>query len=331
MYAVWRCFLKTGRCSVSVCDNRAERLKEITEKYDVDERHSSFDDVDLERYDGVVVCAPANFHVPMSRKVLEAGTGLLCEKPLSVDMDGVEEIIELSERPGAVAGVAFVRRHMPHYEMLHDIVTSGEIGVPKTIAVVGGQHYPKYRPDYKEIYYARPETGGGLIIDGMGHFLNLMEWMVGEESEVSCFYDNQVLDTKAVEDTVSMTLRYKENQAIVSLCCNQFQFHDSETVEIAGTKGYVRMAQKFISLNPWRWAVTVGICKGLDGHWEEKEFPTQERDLSYVRQAGMFLDAVEGKGSVATSIREAAQALRICLLAKKSYREKRIFDADAPL
>jgi len=323
-----RCFLKTGRCIVSVCDTRTQRLNELRKRYDIEKTYLNFDDVNLTAFDAVVVCVPANLHVAMSKKVLGAGAHLLCEKPLGTSMNGVEELIELAEKSGSVAGVAFTRRHIPDHEELRRIAMDGEIGEVKMITVIGGQHFPKYRPDYKEIYYAKPEMGGGAIIDIMGHYVNYLEWILGEESEVACFYDNLVLDTKDVEDSVLMSLRYKQGP-MATISINQFQFDDFELVEIAGTKGSARLHQKVIRLNPRTWETTISICKGIEANWEEKGFPHQERDLAYIRQADHFLDAVEGSCRVRSTLREGAQALKVCLLARKSYDEKKIFRTDA--
>ena len=323
-----RCFLKTGRCVVSVCDTRAQRLNELQERYDIDKTYANFNDVDLTAFDAVVVCVPANLHVAMSRRVLEAGAHLLCEKPLGISMDGVEELIKLAEKSGSVAGVAFVRRHIPHQEELRRIAAEGEIGEVKMITIVGGQHYPKYRPDYKDIYYAKPEMGGGAMIDIMGHYVNYLEWILGEESEVACLYDNLVLDTKDVEDSVLMVLRYRQGP-MATVSVNQFQFDDFELVEVAGTKGSARLHQKIISLHPRRWETAIGICKGIEENWEEKRFPQQERDLGYIRQADHFLDAREGGCRVRSTLRDGAQALKVCLLARESYDKKKIFGTDA--
>ena len=75
---------------------------------------AGWDSLDLSQFDGVVICAPAPFHVPMASRCITEGVPVLSEKPLSHAWDGVEELIELSEGPIAPpSGVAYVRRYHP--------------------------------------------------------------------------------------------------------------------------------------------------------------------------------------------------------------------------
>ena len=56
---------------------------------------------------------------------------------------------------------------------------SGRFGRPVQLVAVCGQHFPTYRPAYREIYYRDRATGGGAIQDAITHVLNLGEWLIG--------------------------------------------------------------------------------------------------------------------------------------------------------
>ena len=58
----------------------------------------------------MVICAPAHLHVPIARDILKAGTHVLTEKPLSVSLEGVDELKRLRDESGLVVSVAFTLR-----------------------------------------------------------------------------------------------------------------------------------------------------------------------------------------------------------------------------
>lgn len=45
--------------------------------------------------DAAIVCTPNHTHVSISKRLLEAGIHVLCEKPISVDVEGGEELVRL--------------------------------------------------------------------------------------------------------------------------------------------------------------------------------------------------------------------------------------------
>lgn len=48
--------------------------------------------------DAAIVCTPNHIHVPISKELLDGGLHVLCEKPISVDVAGGQELVLLSSR-----------------------------------------------------------------------------------------------------------------------------------------------------------------------------------------------------------------------------------------
>ena len=106
-----RCFLKTKRCRVSVCEPRSEKLKEIKQEYPIKDAFKDFTAVNLRNFDGVVICTPPNLHIPMAQRCADEGVHFLLEKPLSLNLKGIEELKATIKNKGIVAGVAYVYRN----------------------------------------------------------------------------------------------------------------------------------------------------------------------------------------------------------------------------
>src|SRR5581483_1671405 len=125
----------------------------IAERYGVARAHADLAAALAEPPDAAVVCTPAHLHVPMAQQLAEAGVHMLIEKPLSTNLDGIERLRQTVAEKILVVGVAYVYRCHPHVRALREAIRSARFGRPVELVVVSGQHFPTYRPAYRDIYY----------------------------------------------------------------------------------------------------------------------------------------------------------------------------------
>lgn len=305
-----RCFIATGRAEVAICEPREARRAEVAERYPLVGAYRLLDEAPLDEFDCLVVCVPAHLHVPMAMRGLEAGCHLLIEKPLALTLGEAEEMAEAAESAGTVVGVAYTYRSMPFLQDMKRAVEEGHIGPVRQAVAVWGQHFPLYRPDYKQIYYRSPETGGGALQDAATHIINYMQWVLGLERTVYCAAEHLVLEGVEVEDTVAIVCKYP-GRAISTICLNQFQWNNDGLIELAGEAGTVRFV-----------AAQMRLSLYTDGEWRDTEYHC-ERDDYYIWQAHNFLDAIEGKGSVLCTVRQALETVRTVVAAQRSWDEGR--------
>ena len=93
-----RCFDQTGRASISVCEVNEELRDRVVKKYGATDAFSDLASAIASQPDVAVVCTPANLHVQMATQLADAGVHVLCEKPLSVELDGVENLVQTVDR-----------------------------------------------------------------------------------------------------------------------------------------------------------------------------------------------------------------------------------------
>lgn len=308
-----RNFLKLEGVRCSMVEPIPEKLERLKRTYKVARIYSDFEEVDFGTFDAAVICTPPNLHIPMALKTVRSGCHVLVEKPLSHTLDGVDDLIQAVESKGVVAGVAYVYRHHPGLERVKTLLEEGTIGTVLIAIVKAGQEFPRYRPDYRNIYFARRAMGGGAILDAASHMLNYVEWCLGEVSEVCCFYDRMKLDVET-EDTAILLLRCRRNRAMVEIHENLFQKHNHLSMDFIGSEGTI----------VWEHAEgRIGLFRSEEEGWQYEAFPC-ERDDSFVRQAQNFVAAIRGTEPIRTTIPEAAQTLKVCLWAKESYDTGRI-------
>jgi predicted dehydrogenase len=313
-----RGYLKTERATVSVVEPNRERREEVMTEYALDRAFDDLADAPLADFDLAVICAPAHVHIPIMKTCINADLPFMVEKPLSVTMDGVDEALAAAQSKGVEARVGYIRRVSGETQALYEAVQAGKVGTLKLAYMNASQEFPKYRPDYRETYYARPEMGGGAILDCASHFIDLLIWLMGEAQAVSCMYDRLALEGTETEDTCLITIHFKSG-AMATLTVNQFQKRNTSTIEMIGTNGNLMLDFS-----------TLKFTDDDSGTWkEEKDYmegmaPMVAHEARFALQANAMLDAIEGKDCCLATLDEARENLRIALAAKQSWDEKRI-------
>jgi predicted dehydrogenase len=306
-----RCFAATGRASVSVCETNDEVRQRVAAAYAVAEGFAQYDAALAARPDIVVVATPAHLHVSMARAAVQAGAHVLIEKPLSTSLDGVDELIDAVQHAGVTASVAYVYRAHPALAAMRAAIESGRIGTPVELVAVSGQHFPLYRPAYRDIYYKDRATGGGAVQDALTHVVNAGQWLVGPIDRLVADVDRQVLDGVSVEDTAHVIARHGAVMASYSL--NQHQAPNESTITVIGEVGTARFEYHE---SRWRWMTEPG------GAWHDEPAGPLERDTLFVRQADAFLNAVEGKSPPACTLDEARHTLAANLAILRSAERR---------
>lgn len=306
----FRCFRNTRRADVAGCDTNPALRERLRDQYGA----VAYESLDAAfaghtPWDAVVICTPAHTHVTLALQALEQGCSVLIEKPLSCTLEGTDALQAKARATSKPVAVAYVYHSMPALSQAREFLLSGALGPILQISVTAGQHFPDFRPAYREIYYNRHETGGGAIQDALTHLVNAVEWIAGPATHAYCQAAHLALDGVTVEDTVSVTARH--GTAIATYCLNQFQIPNETTLAFHCEKGSLK-----VELHEQRWAV---YARGASA-WEYRPAPAPDRDHFFTTQANSFLDAIEGKPHNLCSLDEAIQTLKFNIAALESAR-----------
>lgn len=319
-----RCFQKTGRGEVAGCDPNSEIRKTIEETYGV-KTHADFEAALLDDCDTVVICTPPPLHIPMALKALRAGKHALIEKPLAVDLQDVPELVAAHRASDLQVAVAYVQHAYPYLQEAREFLQSGELGAIKHVTFAGGSHFPSGRPahtaHYSETYFARRETGGGVIQDAITHTANFVESVIGPTESLYCDCAHQALPRVEIEDTVNITARHGD--VLVSYALNQFQAPEDGTLHFHTAAGSVK-----IEYHRQRW----GVFRLGAPEWEWHDCAVPHRDSHFEAQAHAWLDLIEGKPSWVCSLDAAIQTLRFnqAALASADTQQRVVLDTLFP-
>jgi len=304
-----RCFQSTERVDLSICELNAELRNEVGDRYEISKRFDILETALEQKPDAALIAAPAHLHIPLAQTCAEAGCHLLIEKPLSTSLEGIDALRGFITQEKLIASVAFVFRAHPVIRAMKDAIDSGTFGCPLQVVTISGQHFPTYRPAYREIYYNNHASGGGLIQDGLPHTMNAVEWLVGSTTQIMADAAHLKLEGVEVEDTVNVLTRHGE--VLGSFSSNQHQAPNETTITVICENGTARFEYH---RNRWGWQ------KEPEGDWEYEEF-TIGRDDLFTHQANAFLDAIEGNAEPACTIAEAEHTLKTCLAILKTSQQ----------
>jgi predicted dehydrogenase len=149
---------------VAVCDQDPNRLSRCAEKWGVVATFRDAHQMLAEtRPDIVSICSPDSTHYELLRAVLSSPgvQAVFAEKPLAVELDQANEIVEEADRRGVLLAVNYSRRYSNSYFELRQLLDAGGIG--EILAVSG--------------YYTK-----GIIHNG-SHWIDLARFLLGEMVE----------------------------------------------------------------------------------------------------------------------------------------------------
>lgn len=314
----------TGRVQLAIVEPDPGRRAEAAEMFGITEAYERIENVDLTSFNLAVICAPANVHVALISHCARAGLNFLVEKPLSVTMDGVDEALALVKSANLLARVGYVRRVADEVIALRDQILAGKIGTLKLAYLNSSQDFPKYRPDFQHTYYARPEMGGGAILDAASHLFDLLIWLMGKPTDVSCMFDRLVLQGTDTEDTCLVTIRFQSG-AMATVTINQFQKPNIARFEFIGTAGNLQLEHSTLTFADDDSGSVKESRNYMDGL-----VPTEAHQARFRMQADAMLDALDGKPCWLATLEDARENLKIALAAKQSWIEKRIVSLEGP-
>lgn len=293
-------------CSIAEMNPRTR--DRVAGEYPVAASYADYREADLASFDGVVICVPADLHVPIASEVVRAGTHVLTEKPLAMSLDGIEELKRLRDANHVVVSVAFTLRSDPIIAEAKRRIRDADVGPIRFATYKAGQYWPRMRKDYPPAYAQKRESGGGAIPDHLVHVINYLEWFFGPPVEVSARQWRLALEDIRTEDSAHVVLRFAGGEiAVLSICL--FQQDTGVALEIIGDDGTLRTRLD---------AETLEIYRSSSEAWMPGDARAAERDDVFLSQTEHFIDCIKGRDTPRCTIEEAEQTLRTVLSALES-------------
>jgi predicted dehydrogenase len=130
--------------------------------------------------DTVIVTTIDRTHHKYIIAALEAGCDVITEKPMTVDAQKCQEIVDAVKRTGRSVRVTFNYRYAPHNTKIREMIADGAIG--DVFAV----HFEwlldtKHGADYFRRWHRDKRNSGGLMVHKSTHHFDLVNFWLGTQ------------------------------------------------------------------------------------------------------------------------------------------------------
>ena len=257
--------------------------------------------------DAAIISSPASYHLRDAKHFLKKKIPLLIEKPLSHNINGIEQFKILVDQLKIPVLVGYVLRYSDAARYFYRIVTSEKVGKPLFATIKCCSYLPNWRPDtdYKKSVSSIESLGGG-VLNELSHELDYANWFFGPFQRVEASLKNSGTLGIEVEDKAELILHTLANMPIsVSL---DFSSNTTERkTTLHGSEGTVT----------WDAINQVVRWESLTGHIEQKTF-TSTSDEIYLTQLINFFDCVERNIISNKTLCDAISTLRLIDAARRS-------------
>ncbi|MDA8382265.1 MAG: Gfo/Idh/MocA family oxidoreductase [Betaproteobacteria bacterium] len=263
------------------------------------------------RPDLTVIATPTACHRTPMMLAVEAGSGVMVEKPWAENLIGFPAFRGALLSKRLPFQISFQRRYHPQIARAHRAFSDGLIGRPQAAVFTAYSYVPDWHPyeDWRRLYAVRNELGGGVLLTEI-HEIDLINWFFGLPEAVFCAGGNYGAQALPVEDTVSLILMYRDFSVQVNLCF--MQKRPNRTFQITGTSGTIEWNAQENKL---------AIC-GADGSKEVDVLPELSNDSMFVDQAKHLLFNWTPEDTLG-SLAAAADSLAVVEAAKRSMASRR--------
>lgn len=136
----------TNASIVAVYSRTAEKGNAFAEKNKIEKVYTSLEEFARGDFEAVYIASPNSFHYSQSKAMLEAGKHVICEKPITVEPEELEELQKLAEKKHLIYMEAIMYMHNPGREIFREAI--GKIGKITSAHFDFSQLSSKY-PAYK--------------------------------------------------------------------------------------------------------------------------------------------------------------------------------------
>jgi predicted dehydrogenase len=257
--------------------------------------------------DAVIIATPQSEHARQACAALDSGIPVLCEKPLSDNLNDAKKIVAAVEKNQGCLTVGFQSHFSNGHRRMRDLIQSGALGMIRHFHCRVGTYITLKNSGsrYQSKVY-------GSLIQDYSHQLDLGYWML---RKVPCEVRAQGITTREPElwadpNVLIAQFEYEEN-LIGTLHLNYLQMPQSHSYEIVGDDGWILYDAD---------SMVMKIGSRISDTLHTEHYP-QERDLFYIREHEAFFNAIRGAAPVESSAYDGLVSVALADAVIRSLRE----------
>jgi len=179
---------------VAVMRRNLVKAKDFAQRHGVPKYFSDATElINDKEVNAIYIATPPSSHESYLEMALKAGKPVYVEKPVTVNSESVQRMMEMEKKHDGKVSVAHYRRGLPLFNKIKQLVNDGAIGKVKLILLRTLQPtVSKIITQTGDNWRINPEiSGGGLFHDLSPHQLDIMYWIFGTPQQALVQTANQ--------------------------------------------------------------------------------------------------------------------------------------------
>ena len=212
-----------------------ENLKNLQSTYNIKQIYTDLDEcLSSPSIDTIYVAVPNNLHYPVTKKALEAGKNVICEKPFTLDYNETVELFQLAESKNLILIEAITNQYLPNYLEIKENLS--QIGNIRLVECNFSQLSSRYEAFKKGIIAPvfDKNQGGGVLGDLNIYNIHFVVGLFGAPKN-SKYYPNIV---REVDTSGILILEYDEFKVV---CIAAKDTYNNSYANIQGDKGLIKV------------------------------------------------------------------------------------------
>ena len=296
---------------VAIADLRADRAKEIAEEFAVRNAYSDYHDLLAKReIEAVIVCLPNHLHHHVCMDAARAKKHILVEKPMAMNLQEADEMIEEARAHEVTLMVGQSRRFSDAMKEIHKRLD--ELGSPFRIDISFLVSFPQPPTDW----WKSSEKAGGLVILLQGsHSVDTILWLLNKIPSTVFSLSKRQSSLWEGEDEADIVLGFESGElATVHLSLSTSPYLHETT--IVGPKGTMRLYE-FPAEKPFGFSFRLEMNSKtiLDGEQIPSLYTVQLRE---------FFEAIRGNRLPIASGEEVRKTMLVLDEIRRSDREGKV-------
>lgn len=204
-----------------------------------------------ERIDFVSIVTPNNLHFDIAKTFLDAGLHVVCDKPMTFNLDEAKDLAQLVEQSGLVFGLTHNYTGHPMVRHARHLFQSGQMGTVRKVMVEYLQDFlmvPHEKLGQKQAAWRVDPTqsgAGGTLGDVGTHCINLLEYVTGDPITEMCADKSTFLPDRVLDEDVNALLRFKGGgKGVLSISQVATGEENGLILRVYGSEGAIRWVQE---------------------------------------------------------------------------------------
>lgn len=298
---------------VAICGTNKEKAQNLANKYNCRAYESYTELLQQEDIDAVTIATPSGAHMEPAIEAAKRGKHVLCEKPLEIDLNRIDQMIDAHEKAGTYLGGIFNFRYDETTAIIKNAVDSGRLGT----ITYAGIHVPWWRSnEYYEGWHGTWELdGGGAIMNQSIHMIDLLQYVMGPVESLGAFTSKLGHPQIETEDAAVSILKFKNHALGMIYGTTSSWPGQLRRMEITGTKGTIVLVDD--SLQVWQFEEMTEEDEKIKQKYGKVEGASGVADpaaisfLNHAKNISAFVKAIEEKRKFEIDGNEARKAVAL--------------------